>query len=324
MEGKKTIRLTISRWDPEKDKAPCLETHLVPHDEGMTILDALFHVYENIDRSLGFNFGCRYGRCGICAVNVNGKPTLICQTLALPEMVIEPLPNYPVVRDLIIERAEFGDRTAALHPFLERESQPAQEGMMPEVLNPKDFDTFVKATRCVDCFSCNSICPVITEIQESNRGPNLMMQMAPYLFDPRDSGKRTEILDQLAKGNMDVADEDRVQTGELLELNTLPIRSSDDLDPVRWAGRPNADPEPAPGARTRRGVVLTLMAALLLFAGASGWWLLRDQAAGKTTAWPGQTPSAPPRAPAAAPKRIVTPSESVRSGTAPDAPGVAR
>ena len=113
---------------------------------------------------------------------------------------------------------------------------------------------------------------------------------------------RKRILDQLAKGNMDVADEDRVQTGELLELNTLPIRSSDDLDPVRWAGRPNADPEPAPGARTRRGVVLTLMAALLLFAGASGWWLLRDPAAGKTTTWPGQTPSAPPRAPAAAPK----------------------
>jgi glycolate oxidase iron-sulfur subunit len=199
MEEKKMLRLTISRWDPEKDKAPRLETHLVPRDEGMTILDALFHVYENIDRSLAFNFGCRYGRCGICAVNVNGQPTLICQTLALPEMVIEPLPNYPVVRDLVIERAEFGDRTAALHPFLERKSQPAQEGMMPEVLNPKDFDTFVEATRCVDCFSCNSICPVITETQESNRGPNLMMQMAPYLFDPRDSGKRTEILDQLAK-----------------------------------------------------------------------------------------------------------------------------
>lgn len=199
MEEKKTIRLTISRWDPEKEKTPHLETHLIPRDEGMTILDALFHVYEKIDRSLAFNFGCRYGRCGICAVNVNGKPTLICQTLALPEMMIEPLPNYPVVRDLIIERAEFGDRTAALHPFLERERPSAQEGMMPEVLNPKEFDTFVKATRCVDCFSCNSICPVITEIQESNRGPNLMMQMAPYLFDPRDSGKRTGILDQLAK-----------------------------------------------------------------------------------------------------------------------------
>lgn len=200
MEEKSSISLTIYRFDPDRDKAPHLETHIIPREKGMTILDALFYVYENIDRSLSFNFGCRYGRCGVCAVNVNGKPMLTCQTLALPEMVLEPLPNYPVVRDLVIERANFGERTLSFDPFLKRKGEcvPSME-MQPEGLNPKEFDTFVKATRCVDCFSCNSICPVIGVLHESNRGPNLLMQMAPYLFDPRDSGKRTAILEELAK-----------------------------------------------------------------------------------------------------------------------------
>src|SRR4030067_931076 len=181
MEENSTIRLTLSRFDPEKDKAPRLEAHSVPWEKGMTILDAIFYVYENIDRSLAFSYGCRYGRCVLCAVNVNGKPTLICQTLAPPEMVIEPLPNYPVVRDLVVERADFGERTLDHKPFLQRPEKDRvriQEQTQPEVLKPKDFEIFKQATRCVDCYSCNAICPIIREEKGIDRGPNLMMQMA--------------------------------------------------------------------------------------------------------------------------------------------------
>lgn len=194
------IRVTLFRFDPDNEKAPRFETHVVPHEKGMTILDALFYVYENIDRSLAFNFGCRYGRCGMCAVNVNGKPKLICQTLAISDMVLEPLPNYPVVRDLVIERAKFGERTLPFQPFLQRRvgGIPSAE-MHPDVLKPKELDIFVKSTRCVDCFSCNSICPVIGVTQETKRGPNLLIQMAPYLFDPRDSGRRTAMIEGLTK-----------------------------------------------------------------------------------------------------------------------------
>ena len=167
----------------------------------MTILDAIFYVYENIDRSLAFSYGCRYGRCGLCAVNVNGKPTLICQTLAPKEMVIEPLPNYPVVRDLVIERADFGERTLDHQPFLQRPEEDwkkIQEQTRPEILKPKDFEIFKQATRCVDCYSCNSICPIVGEEKGISRGPNLVMQMAPYFFDPRDRVDRTGFMQELA------------------------------------------------------------------------------------------------------------------------------
>jgi len=201
MEEDNRIRLTLSRFDPEKDLAPRWETHWVPYEKGMTILDAIFYVYENIDRSLTFSYGCRYGRCGLCAVNVNGKPTLICQTLAQKEMVIEPLPNYPVVRDLVIERADFGERTSDHQPFLQRPEKgrgQIEEQTTPEILQPKDFAIFKEATRCVDCYSCNAICPIIGEEKDSSRGPNLIMQMAPYFFDPRDRLDRTGFMQELA------------------------------------------------------------------------------------------------------------------------------
>jgi len=201
VEENNTIRLTLSRFDPEKDQAPRRETHLIPFQKGMTILDTLFYVYENIDRSLSFSYGCRYSRCGLCAVNVNGKPTLICQTLAQKEMVIEPLPNYPVVRDLVIERADWGKRTSDYQPFLQRaagEQERLQAQIQSEVLRPKSFEIFKQATRCVDCYSCNAICPTISEDKEATRGPNLMMQMAPYFFDPRDRMDRTGLMQELA------------------------------------------------------------------------------------------------------------------------------
>ncbi|MBI5968648.1 MAG: 4Fe-4S dicluster domain-containing protein [Deltaproteobacteria bacterium] len=201
MEESQTIRMTLSRFDPERDAARRMETHLVPYTQGMTILDAIFYVYENIDRSLAFSYGCRYGRCGLCAVNVNGRPTLICQTPALQEMVVEPLANYPVVRDLVIERGGFGERTRPYQPFLEREARflgKVPGGMQPEILKPKEFEIFKTATRCVDCYSCNSICPIVSEEKSTDRGPNLMMQMAPYLFDPRDRLDRTGFMQELA------------------------------------------------------------------------------------------------------------------------------
>ena len=201
MEEDRRVRLTLFRFDPEKDRAPRYETHLLPFQEGMTILDALLYVYENIDRSLSFTYGCRYGRCGACAVNVNGKPTLICQTLAPREMTIEPLPHYPIVRDLVIERAGFGETTREHQPFLKREEKsPAKmpDEMQPEILKPGDFEIFKMATRCVDCYSCNSICPIVGEEKGIERGPNLMMQMAPYFFDPRDRQDRARSMQELS------------------------------------------------------------------------------------------------------------------------------
>ena len=75
---------------------------------GVTILDVLMRIRNNVDGSLAFRYYCRMGLCGACAIKVNGKPVLACKTKLSDvgvgdggNVVIEPISNN-VIKDLII------------------------------------------------------------------------------------------------------------------------------------------------------------------------------------------------------------------------------
>ena len=187
MSGEK-VKLTVFRYNPEEDESPHYKVYEVPFESGMTVLDTLNYIYENYDGSLAYVYGCRYGFCGSCALKVNGNPTLICRELATKEMKIEPLDNFPVVRDLVINREGLEGKVRGIRPFLERVTLPDKE---PEVLKPADFETFRLVSRCVGCFACVSSCPVTSADSYKFPGPSLLTELARYAFDPRDEGDRT-------------------------------------------------------------------------------------------------------------------------------------
>jgi len=187
MSGEKA-KITVFRYNPEEDESPYYKVYEVPFESGMTVLDTLNYIYENYDGSLAYVYGCRYGFCGSCALKINGKPTLICRELATKEMKIEPLDNFPVVRDLVINREGLEGRVRGIRPFLERVTLPDKE---PEVLKPADFKTFRLVSRCVGCFACVSSCPVTSADSYKFPGPSLLTELARYSFDPRDEGDRT-------------------------------------------------------------------------------------------------------------------------------------
>ncbi|MFC1905620.1 2Fe-2S iron-sulfur cluster-binding protein, partial [Chloroflexota bacterium] len=58
------IKYKVQRYDPEKDKAPYLQEFTVPFNKGMTILDGLLYIKENLDSTLAFRTSCRMGICG--------------------------------------------------------------------------------------------------------------------------------------------------------------------------------------------------------------------------------------------------------------------
>ena len=93
------MKLTIYRYDPEKDAAPRYQDYDVPVDShDRMLLDALVKAKAQ-DDSLSFRRSCREGVCGSDAVNINGKNGLACITkiAELPEHVtIRPLPGLPV------------------------------------------------------------------------------------------------------------------------------------------------------------------------------------------------------------------------------------
>src|SRR3954447_18454051 len=75
-------------------------------DQRNTVLDGLFKIQREHDASLGFRCSCRVGMCGTCAMVINWEPRLACQPRVEPlkskTIVVEPLKNLPVVKDLIV------------------------------------------------------------------------------------------------------------------------------------------------------------------------------------------------------------------------------
>ncbi len=98
-------KVTIFRLDPRVEQASRYETYLVPEEGWMnlTVLDTLRYICEHLDPGLSFRESCRVKAiCNICMVRMNKKTVLACDTLSTAEMLIEPIENYPLLKDLVV------------------------------------------------------------------------------------------------------------------------------------------------------------------------------------------------------------------------------
>src|SRR5437016_2364447 len=103
-------------------------------------------------------------------------------------MVIEPLRNLPVIRDLVVDRTRYEDKVASLEPWIERHEPYAQ---FPEPLTHKQMKDASKALDCISCMCCYSACPVIGLGDLTDfAGPAPLVQLGQTALDPRnDPGK---------------------------------------------------------------------------------------------------------------------------------------
>src|SRR5579864_9706222 len=105
------IALEITRFSPERDKTPSVQTFDVPLRKEWVLLDALNYIKDKLDGSLTFRWSCRMGICGSCGMMVNGEPKLTCAAFlshyAPGPIRVEPLKHFPVLRDLVINLDDF-------------------------------------------------------------------------------------------------------------------------------------------------------------------------------------------------------------------------
>jgi succinate dehydrogenase/fumarate reductase iron-sulfur protein len=126
--------------------------------------------------------------CGTCAVRMNGREVLACWEAVEPQMIIEPLRNLPIIRDLIVDRAPFDRKVAELQPWIER-SAPYSE--FPERLSHKDMKSVAKALDCIGCMCCYSACPVIGLGDLTDfAGPAPLVQFGQTALDPRNDPEK--------------------------------------------------------------------------------------------------------------------------------------
>ena len=107
MSGR-TIEVRAFRFDPSIDEAPFYQTYEVPFEEGMSAMDALDHIYQNLDGTLAYydHAGCSLGICGRCTGRINGKPGLLCQTPIKGGLTLDPVREDRVLRDLVTVRSK--------------------------------------------------------------------------------------------------------------------------------------------------------------------------------------------------------------------------
>jgi succinate dehydrogenase / fumarate reductase iron-sulfur subunit len=105
----------------DKDADPYIETYEYEGDCHISILSLIEYVNnhppQTADRDkpflpINYESSCEQGMCGACAMVVNEKPVLACQTFCddivskKGEIKIEPLSKFPVICDFIIDRTE--------------------------------------------------------------------------------------------------------------------------------------------------------------------------------------------------------------------------
>jgi succinate dehydrogenase / fumarate reductase iron-sulfur subunit len=185
------ISARIFRYDPTVDAEPRYDTFNVPYERDMRVLDVLDYVSENCGVGIGYRWFCGVKRCGMCGVTVNGKPVLACWEKATPSMVITPLANMPVIRDLVVDRSALEQRTLDLEPLLQRQ-EPYRA--FPEPLTHQDFKDAFPLMTCIECYVCTAACPVLSDAGEfSFAGPASLVQLAKVALHPKDEGDRAAL-----------------------------------------------------------------------------------------------------------------------------------
>src|SRR5919198_1469875 len=165
MAAEPTITLTVARYRPEQEAEPSRQSYTIPYREDMVVLDALNYIKHYVDGSLSFRWSCRMGICGSCGMNINGTPKLSCSAFLrdyLPGPIeVEPLANFPVLRDLVIDMTSFMDKLGSVKPWLiRREEVSLAAGEHRQT--PAQVERYRQFSMCINCMLCYAACPVIS------------------------------------------------------------------------------------------------------------------------------------------------------------------
>lgn len=193
------LKLKIFRFDPERDEKPYYQNYEVEADPMDRLLDCLIRIRWEQDPTLSFRMSCGHGVCGSDGMRINGICGLACQKLVRnfkEEVLIEPLPVFRVVKDLIVDLDPFFEKYQSIKPYLitRTPSLDTERRQLPE-----EYLQYEEAIRCILCACCTASCPVNQNKEtEHYVGPAALVRAYRYLFDSRDEGfrERIELLDR--------------------------------------------------------------------------------------------------------------------------------
>ncbi len=181
-----TYRLTVFRSDEARRDPPRFQTYEIAISPRNSLLDALLQIQDDQDPSLAFRYSCRGLVCGSCGIVLNGWPTLACQVrlaeLSAGHAVIEPLPGFPIIKDLVVDMELFWEKYAQVQPWLHAETRESEGTRMSQ----QQRDRVDALANCILCALCYSSCPVVG-LRRDFAGPAALAKLYRFLVDSRES-----------------------------------------------------------------------------------------------------------------------------------------
>ena len=157
------VIIEIKRQEDIKSSAYFQSIRLTPKKENLTVASLLREINANPDIRdiegepvpyISWECSCLQKKCGACAILINGRPRLACDTfirdyMKKDRLTLAPLSKFPIIKDLIVDRSILYNNLRDIRNYLEEEVR----------LTDKNTDTAYEASRCLMCGCCLEVCP---------------------------------------------------------------------------------------------------------------------------------------------------------------------
>ena len=194
-----SVPFDVYRYLPGKDAAPRYQRYTLELTPHTPVLTGLLRIRDEVDPTLGLRYSCRSAICGSCAMQINQKSRLACETQVGPELarhgriVVEPMRNQPLLRDLVVDQTPFWREYAKVEPHLKLDPRRPMPAGKPTPMTPAEVERFRETPRCIACAACYSACPA-AEADPEFPGPMALAKLYRFAVDPRDTAHQERLL----------------------------------------------------------------------------------------------------------------------------------
>lgn len=192
------MQVTFQIFRQTPPAPPQMHTFQLEAAASATILDCLNRIKWEQDGSLAYRKNCRNTICGSCAMRINGRAALACKQHVEEELqpdqpiVIAPLGNLPVIKDLIVDMQDFWGNLQQVDPYVSTQSRPIPEREFLQT--PEERSRLEAASNCIMCGACYSDCNA-REVNSTFVGPHALAKANRLVQDNRDD-QQQQRLDQ--------------------------------------------------------------------------------------------------------------------------------
>lgn len=190
MTDARKLSLNILRFNPQlSGDKPRMQTFEVEESENMTLFMVLNLIREQQDPSLQFDFVCRAGICGSCAMLIDGRPGLACRTLTKDlgsDITLAPLPAFELIADLSVNTGKWmRAMSERMEAWIHGDEAERDIRQMEAPMDPDEAEDIYELERCIECGCCVAACGT-AQMRDDFVGAVALNKLARFRLDPRD------------------------------------------------------------------------------------------------------------------------------------------